>query len=203
MDAETRSHLFEPFFTTKSVGEGTGLGLATVHGTIMQNKGSIDVESEPGHGTTFTILLPRHHGIAGPEPERGAEATAPGHETILVVEDEPAILSVTRRMLERMGYAVLTAGTPSEAMPEAEQHAREIHLLLSDVVMPEMSGPDLPRNFMSRHPHLKLVFMSGFPADVNAQRGLLENSNFLQTPFSKADLAAKIREALDDRPKPS
>ena len=198
IDEETLSHIFEPFFTTKPVNEGTGLGLATVHGIVMQNKGSIDVESEPGHGTTFTILLPRHHGIAGPAVERRAEATGPGHETILIVEDEPALLSLTRRMLERMGYAVLTAGTPAEAMRQAEQHGRKIHLLLSDVVMPEMSGPDLARNLMSRHPHLKLVFMSGYPANVNAQRGLLENSNFLQKPFSRADLVAKVREALDD-----
>ena len=201
IDEETLSHIFEPFFTTKPVSEGTGLGLATVHGIVMQNKGSIEVESEPGQGTTFTILLPRHHGIAGPAVERRAEATAPGHETILIVEDEPALLSVTRRMLERMGYAVLMAGTPAEAMRQAEQHGREIHLLLSDVVMPEMSGPDLARNLMSRHPHLKLVFMSGYPATVNEQRRLLENSNFLQKPFSGADLAAKVREALDDPPK--
>jgi CheY-like chemotaxis protein len=170
---------------------------------VRQSNGYIDVESEPGHGTMFTILLPRHHGIARRAEDRGATRTAPCHETILVVEDNPAVLGVTRKMLEGLGYAVLTAGTAAEAMRHAEQRGGEIHVLLSDVVMPEMSGPDLAKRLLSKHPHLEAVFMSGFPAKVNAQRGLLENSSFLQKPFSMADLAATIRRALDDRAKPS
>jgi PAS domain S-box-containing protein len=203
MDWETRAHLFEPFFTTKGVGEGTGLGLATVHGIVRQSNGFIDVESAPGHGTTFTIVLPRHHGTPLRAADRETATTAPGRETILVVEDDPAVLGMTRKMLERMGYAVLTAGTAAEAMRLAEQRGREIHLLLSDVVMPELSGPELAKRLLSQHPHLEAVFMSGFPANVNAQRGLLENSSFLQKPFSKDDLVAKIRRALNKRAKPS
>jgi signal transduction histidine kinase/ActR/RegA family two-component response regulator len=203
MDKETQSHLFEPFFTTKGVGEGTGLGLATVHGIVTQNHGVIDVESELGHGTTFTILLPRHDGMAGHAAARVAALTVRGHETILVVEDEPSILRVTKTMLEQMGYVVLTAGTPAEALRQAEQHGPEIHLLLTDVVMPEMSGPDLAKKLLSLHPHLKALFMSGFPAHLNAQRGLLENGDFLQKPFSNAELAARMRQALDARSKPS
>ncbi len=202
MDEETQSHLFEPFFTRKGVGKGTGLGLATVHGIVTQNEGVIHVTSEPGHGATFTILLPRHEGmvapLVGPEPT----PAAPGRETILVVEDEPAILHITKKMLEALGYTVLTAGTPSEARRLVEQHRREVHLLLSDVVMPEMSGPDLATNLRSRHPYVKHLFMSGFPAHVNAQRGLLEHDQFLQKPFSRGDLARKVHEALHARPKP-
>jgi DNA-binding NtrC family response regulator len=119
------------------------------------------------------------------------------------VEDDPALLGMTRKMLERMGYAVLTAGTAAEAIRHAEQRGREIHVVLSDVVMPELSGPELAKRLLSQHPHLEAVFMSGFPANVNAPRGLLESSSFLQKPFSKAVLAAAIRRALDDRAKPS
>jgi signal transduction histidine kinase/CheY-like chemotaxis protein len=201
MDKETLGHLFEPFFTTKGVGQGTGLGLATVYGSVKQNNGFINVYSEAGKGTTFKIYLPRH---AAKAEQIGQESpTAPaarGHETILLVEDEPAILKMTTTMLERLGYCVLAASTPGEAMRLAKQHSSEIHLLMTDVVMPEMNGRDLARNLGSLYPDLKRLFMSGYTANVIAQRGVLdEGVHFIQKPFSTLDLATKVREALDSK----
>jgi CheY-like chemotaxis protein len=198
MDKETQSHLFEPFFTTKEVGKGTGLGLATVYGIVKQNNGFIDVYSEPGLGTTFKIYLPRHHGTPVPARPAGVEATVRGRETILLVEDEATMLNLTRTMLERMGYTVLTAGKPGDAIRLAESHPGEIHLLLTDVVMPEMNGRDLARNLLARHPGMKRLFMSGYTADVIASHGVLDAGvNFIQKPFSKGDLTASVRDALD------
>ena len=175
MDKETLAHIFEPFFTTKGVGKGTGLGLATVYGIVKQNNGFINVYSEPGQGTTFTIYLPRHAGKAEQARTEGAaEPAARGHETILLVEDEPAILKLTTRMLEQLGYTVLAASTPGEAIRLAREHAGEIHLLMTDVVMPEMNGRDLARNLLSLYPHLKCLFMSGYTADVIAHHGVLD-----------------------------
>ena len=198
MDKETLSHIFEPFFTTKGVGEGTGLGLATVYGIVRQNNGFINVYSEPGKGTTFRIYLTRFaEGALPAQPKGPAEPDPRGHETILVVEDEPAILKMTLKMLERQGYIVLPAGSPGEAIRLAEQHTGEIHLLMTDVVMPEMNGRDLAKNLMSRHPGLKSLFMSGYTANAIAHHGVLdEGVQFIQKPFSIKDLAAKIREAL-------
>ena len=198
MDQETQQHLFEPFFTTKERGKGTGLGLATVYGVVKQNHGYINVYSEPGHGTTFTIYLPRHQGTSVPVRTDGAaEPSLGGRETLLLVEDEAAILRMTKTMLERLGYVVLSAGTPGAAIRLAEQHAGEIHLLVTDVIMPEMNGRDLARNLLTRYPGMKRLFMSGYTADVIASHGVLdEGVNFIQKPFSKGDLSAKVREAL-------
>ena len=199
MDSETMSHLFEPFFTTKKLGKGTGLGLATVYGVVKQNNGFINVYSEPGQGTTLRIYLPRHR--AKEAPMRDKEANRPaarGHETILLVEDEPAILKMTTMMLKREGYTALAAGTPGEAIRLATEHAGHIHLLMTDVVMPEMNGRDLAKNILSLYPRLKCLFMSGYTANVIAHRGILdEGVNFIQKPFSLGDLAAKVREALE------
>jgi CheY-like chemotaxis protein len=199
MDQETRSHIFEPFFTTKGVGEGTGLGLATVYGAVKQNHGFITVDSEPGAGTTVTIHLPRHVGRAEQARTEGAaEPLVRGHETILLVEDEPAILEVVTVMLERQGYIVLAARMPGEAIRLAREHGGEIHLLMTDVVMPEMNGRDLARNLLSLYPDLKRLFMSGYTADIIAHHGVLDDGvSFIQKPFSMKDLAAKVREALD------
>jgi CheY-like chemotaxis protein len=199
MDEETQSHLFEPFFTTKEMGKGTGLGLATVYGVVKQNNGSISVNSEPGKGTTFRIYLPQHRTKEVSQPEMETRGpTERGHETILLVEDEPAILEMTTMMLERAGYAVLAAGTPGEAIRFATEHVGVIHLLMTDVVMPEMNGRDLAKNILSVYPRLKCLFMSGYTADVIAHRGTLdEGINFIEKPFSKAELAAKVREVLD------
>jgi PAS domain S-box-containing protein len=202
MSEDVRAHLFEPFFTTKGVGRGTGLGLATVYGIVKQNRGVIDVQSEPGAGTTMTIYLPRH--VVDSAQARRSEPAAPverGKETVLVVEDEPAILKLTTRMLEKLGYRVLTATTPGEAIRRARGHAGEIHLVFTDVIMPEMNGRELVKQLLSYHPGLKRLFMSGYTADVIAHQGVLvEGVNFLQKPFSREQLAAKVREALDDEP---
>jgi CheY-like chemotaxis protein len=199
MDKETLSHLFEPFFTTKGVGKGTGLGLSTVYGIITQNKGFINVSSEPGHESRFTIYLPRHPGTIeqAREPEAKGSALC-GQETILLVEDEPANLKLFKAMLEKQGYMVLAANTPGEALRLAREHAGEIHLLMTDVIMPEMNGRDLARKLLSLFPHLKCLFASGYTANVIAHQGVLdEGVHFIQKPFIKKDLAAKIREALD------
>jgi PAS domain S-box-containing protein len=199
MDSETLSHIFEPFFTTKELGKGTGLGLATVYGVVKQNDGFINAYSEPGQGTTFKIYLPRHRAKEGPLPDKEAIRPAePGHETILLVEDEPAILRMTTMMLQREGYTVLEAGTPGEAIRLAIEHAGDLHLLMADVVMPEMNGRVLAKNILSLYPHLKCLFMSGYTANVIAHHGVLdEGVNFIQKPFSKGDLTIKVREVLD------
>lgn len=200
MDAETLSHLFEPFFTTKEVGKGTGLGLATVYGIVKQNNGFTDVYSEPGQGTTFKIYFPRHATEADRTAKMDAEQTAvPGHETILLVEDEPMILEITKTMLERQGYTVQAAARPGEAIRLAREHAGAIHLLMTDVIMPEMNGRDLAKNLLSLYPNLKRLFMSGYTANVIAHHGVLdEGVQFIQKPFSMQSLAVKVREVLDE-----
>ncbi|MBI5532014.1 MAG: response regulator [Deltaproteobacteria bacterium] len=198
MDSATLQNLFEPFFTTKGLGQGTGLGLATVYGIVKQNNGFIKVYSERNHGTTFAIYLPRH---AARTPEAASERPPAlvlgGNETILLVEDEAAILGITRRQLESMGYTVLAAGTPGQAIRLATEYSGEIHLLMTDVVMPEMNGRDLTRILLERHPRLKCLFMSGYTANVIAHHGVLEEGvHFIQKPFSRQDLTAKIFDAL-------
>jgi four helix bundle suffix protein len=200
MDQETLGHLFEPFFTTKGVGKGTGLGLATVYGMVQQNNGFINVYSKPGQGTTFKVYLPRHATQTAPlsetAPGRSAER---GDETILLVEDEPAILKMATMMLESLGYTVVGARTPGEAIRLAEAHAGGIHLLVTDVVMPERNGRDLAEHLLSLHANLKCLFMSGYTADVIALQGVLAAGvQFIQKPFSLKDLAAKVRQALGD-----
>ncbi len=198
MDAEIKTHLFEPFFTTKKIGKGTGLGLATVYGAVKQNNGFINVYSEPGQGTTFKIYLPRHAAKAALETEeRQPLAADRGIETILLVEDEPAILKMTARMLERLGYKVLAAGTPGEAVHLAQERSGRIDLLMTDVVMPEMNGRDLAKNLLSIYPDIRRLFMSGYTANVIAHHGVLdEGVHFIQKPFSMSDLGVKLRETL-------
>jgi PAS domain S-box-containing protein len=199
MDKEAQSHLFEPFFTTKEMGKGTGLGLATVYGVVKQNNGFINVYSEPGQGTTFKIYLPRHLSKAVPLPKKRPDTSgARGNETVLLVEDEREILEMTTMMLERLGYTVLAAGTPGEAVRLAQEHPGRIDLLLTDVVMPEMNGRDLAKNLLSIYPDIRRLFMSGYTANVIAHHGVLdEGVHFIQKPFTLQPLAAKIREALD------
>jgi len=201
MDKETLAHIFEPFFTTKGIGEGTGLGLATVYGVVKQNNGFIYAYSEPGSGTTFTIYLPRHVGKAEHVQKEGAEqAPLRGQETILLVEDEPSILKMTTMMLEGLGYTVLAASTPGEAICQVREHASEIHLLMTDVIMPEMNGQDLAQKLHSLYPHIKRLFMSGYTADVIALNGKLdEGVYFIQKPFSIHGMAATVRKVLDSK----
>jgi PAS domain S-box-containing protein len=202
MDEETLPHVFEPFFTTKPVGEGTGLGLATVYGIVRQNGGFIDVSSELGRGTAFTIYLPRHVGATESVADQAQAGPAEcGQETVLLVDDEPAILKATARMLESLGYVVLAAESPGAALRLTRAREGEIHLLLTDVIMPEMNGRDLARSLLSLRPGLRSLFMSGYPADVIAPHGVLdEGVDFLEKPFSRRGLAAKVRAVLDAAP---
>ena len=199
MDKGTLSNIFEPFFTSKGVGEGTGLGLATVYGIVKQNNGFINVYSELNQGTTFKIYLPQYIGKDVPSAvtEDSVELAKGSKETILVVEDEPAILKLTIKLLKRLGYRVLTASTPGEAIEVAEAASEHIDLLMTDVVMPEMNGRDLAKNLLVLYPNLKRLFMSGYTANVIAHHGVLDvGVHFIQKPFKLKDLAIKVREAL-------
>ncbi|MFO7750836.1 MAG: PAS domain S-box protein [Desulfobacteraceae bacterium] len=199
MDKETLENLFEPFFTTKDVGKGTGMGLATVYGIVKQNNGFINVYSEPGQGSTFRIYLPRL--VADEDADKAVfekKKAAGGSETILLVEDEPSILRMTRMMLERKGYTVFTAATPAEALEKAKNHSGVIDLLMTDVVMPEMNGRDLAGQITALYPDIRLLFMSGYTANVIAHQGILDKGvAFIQKPFSMADMTVKLREVLD------
>ena len=198
IDAETRAHLFEPFFTTKEVGQGTGLGLATVFGIVKQNQGLISVYSEPGHGTTFKIYLPRAQTQPVVEEKTAERAVRRGSETVLLVEDEEQVLNLGLRILKQLGHRVLCASTPRAALEIAAGHAGPIHLLITDVVMPVMNGKELRDRLQSSHPELKCLFMSGYTADVIAHHGVLdEGVAFLEKPFTKQILAEKIRAVLD------
>jgi CheY-like chemotaxis protein len=198
MEQETLAHLFEPFFTTKGMGQGTGLGLATVYGIVKQNDGFISVDSEMGKGTMFKIFLPRYvsdtNSVSMVRPEKEAKG---GTETILLVEDDPMVLEISKMLLEELGYTVLTANTPGESIRLAEKHAGKIDLLITDVVMPEMNGRELTNRLLSRYPELGTLYMSGYTSNVIAPRGVLERGIcFLQKPFTKDSLAEKVREAL-------
>ncbi|MDO8834377.1 MAG: response regulator, partial [Vicinamibacterales bacterium] len=201
MEPAVLDHLFEPFFTTKNIGEGTGLGLATVYGIVKQNDGFIYVHSQPGQGTTFSICLPRYSGDRLPDARTPPDsAPARGHETVLVVEDEAAMLRVAGTALANLGYRVLAAGTPDEAIQIARSHPAPIHLLLTDVIMPGMDGRELAARLQQQSPDLRCLFMSGYTANVIAHRGVLDDGVlFIQKPFSVGDLSRKVREALQDR----
>jgi signal transduction histidine kinase/CheY-like chemotaxis protein len=198
MNSNTLGQLFDPFFTTKESNQGTGLGLASVYGAVKQNNGFINVYSEPDQGSTFKIYLPRHIGKPSQQATAAVKLVPRGHETVLLVEDELSILRLTTKMLEDQGFTVIGASTPGEAIRIAGEYAEDIHLLITDVVMPEMNGRDLAMNLLSLYPKIKRLFMSGYTANVVAHHGVLnEGVNFLQKPFSSQDLSAKVREALD------
>jgi len=199
MNEETLSHLFEPFFTTKEVGQGTGRGLPTLYGIIQQNHGFITADSTLGKGSTFEIYLPR---CADPKTEAEEKIPPPpsgdGHETILLVDDDPALLNLGRQMLEVLGYTVLAANLPDEAICLAKEHGGKIDLLLTDVIMPDMNGQDLATHLMGLRPDLKCLFMSGYTAEMIARDNvLLKDIPFIQKPFSTAELADKLHEVLD------
>ncbi len=200
MSKDIVGNIFEPFFTTKETGKGTGLGLSTVYGIVKQNGGHIGVYSEPGVGTSFKIYLPRLSDQVDPLPEPGAGAAdtaGNSRRTILLVEDEPGVLKVGKRLLERLGFIVLPAGSPTEAMRLADQHAGHIDLLLTDVVMPEMNGRELAELLSGRCPGMRLMFMSGYTANVVARHGVLDGDVLLvEKPITEKDLAAKIREVF-------
>lgn len=198
MDEKTIAHIFEPYFTTKELGKGTGLGLATVYGIVKQNHGFITITSKPDVGTVFKLFFPRHW--AEPEltdQEEPQSIDSQCHETILLVEDEPAILKLTMMMLERQGYTVISALSALEAIQLARETPGEIQLLITDVIMPEMNGRELKQHVEGVFPNIKTVFMSGYTADVIAHHGVLEDDVFfIQKPFSIKALVLKVREAL-------
>ena len=199
MDKAVQDRLFEPFFTTKKINEGTGLGLATTYGIVKQNNGFINVYSEPGNGTTFRIYFMAYKGDDNnhlPLKETG-DAIKGGCETILLVEDEAMILNFCAKTLNKLGYQVLKADSPHQALSVANRHGSKIDLLLTDVIMAKMSGKELADALQRDFPSLKIVYMSGYTANVIAHRGILdEGVMFLQKPFSREALAKKVREVL-------
>ena len=199
MEKEILQNLFEPFFTTKDVDKGTGLGLATVYGIVRQNHGFVNVFSDPDQGTTFKLYFPRHETKSESIFEKDpVSLKTPGNETILLVEDEKAILEMTAKMIELLGYTVLPASTPGGAVRICREHGSEIHMLMTDVVMPDMNGRDLAEILLHLRPNIKRLFMSGYTADVIANHGVLEEGvHFIQKPFGMNDLATKLREVLD------
>jgi CheY-like chemotaxis protein len=198
MDAATRARIFEPFFTTKELGKGTGLGLATVYGIVKQFGGTVDVESAPGRGTTFRVALPQHRPVPA-----GADGPAPrapdgGRETVLLVEDDDAIRSVVRTVLQRTGYTVLAAGTGAEALRLSAGHAGPVDLLITDVVMPGMNGRELADRLAAARAGLRVLFMSGYTDDAVLRHDVLaERVPFLHKPFLPDVLARKVRDVLD------
>lgn len=196
MEKAILDRLFEPFFTTKGTGHGTGLGLATIYGIVRQNQGFIDVLSQPDQGSTFRVYLPRHRGTSlapAPQPPDRTDRLDGAGKTVLLVEDDQRILELGKRMLGQLGYTVLTAGTPSEALRQVAEHGAQIHLIITDVILPEMSGRDLASRVQTLHPTIKVIFMSGYATDVINRHGVeTEEINFLQKPFTAEALADKV-----------
>jgi len=205
MDAAPRDRIFEPFFTTKADGEGCGLGLSTVYGVVKQLDGFIEVESVPLQGTTFTIHLPATAKPVVPRGEVGAAYSAPGRaETVLLVEDDRAVRAVVDSVLTRHGYTVLQASGPKEALVAARQHAGTIDLVLTDVIMPEMSGPEMVTLLAEQHPETRAVYVSGYSADALMREGVLDSrSRLVQKPIAARDLLQVVRGALGKGPRGS
>jgi PAS domain S-box-containing protein len=202
MTWEVQRHLFEPFFTTKEAGKGTGLGLATVYGIVKQSAGDIHVQSAPGEGTRFTIYLPVASGDTMPAPTLAvSQVAATGTETVLLLEDDPSVQTLGSRVLRRAGYNVLDARSPAMAIQIARTHPDEIHLLLTDVVLPEMNGAEAAEVISRIRPGMRTLFMSGYTADEILRRGVNgDPSQFLQKPFTPVLLTRKVRDALDAPP---
>jgi len=197
MDARTRSHIFEPFFTTKEPGKGTGLGLATVYGIVKQSEGYVLVESLPGRGSTFDIYLPRVDAAADPTFEDADGDVLGGSETVLLVEDEEAVRALAREILEDLGYTVIEAASPAAALDCAESLGRRIDLVLTDVVMPGMSGRQMLERLRLQHPGVRVLYMSGYTAESIVHHGVLDpGTPFLQKPFAPPSLARKVRDTL-------
>jgi two-component system, cell cycle sensor histidine kinase and response regulator CckA len=199
MSKEILARIFDPFFTTKEVGKGTGLGLATVYGIMKQNNGLIEVSSEPGQGSSFLIYLPRCRPDREDGPTILPKGGVPGGtEVIMMVEDEEPLLAIGRSVLEQRGYVVLPAGGPGEALEIARNHTGEIHLVITDVIMPEMNGRELVKKLLALRPTMKCLYTSGYTADVVASHGVLEKGvHFIEKPFSSGVLAERVRSILD------
>jgi two-component system, cell cycle sensor histidine kinase and response regulator CckA len=199
MDAATAARVFEPFFTTKPKGKGTGLGLSTVHGIVKQSGGNIAVYSEPGRGTVFKVYLPRVDAPIDALPQPTAADDRRGTETILLLEDEDGVRGLAERVLTGHGYRVLAAASPREALRIAADNNRRLHLLLSDVILPEMSGPALAEKLRATHPNLPVLYMSGYTDNAMVQTRVLESGTpFIQKPFSPTVLLQKVRSVLDN-----
>ena len=197
MNKETRQHIFEPFFTTKEIGKGSGLGLSIVYGIVKQNGGDIWVETVEGRGSTFTIYLPiAIEKPADVEPKHPVQAPSPGTETVLIVEDEEKVRTLVSIMLKRQGYTVLESGNADEASQVCRQYSGPLHLLLTDVVMPGMSGPDLARQLRLLHPEMKVLFMSGYADSAIARHSIGPDTPFIQKPFQPDVLNRKVRDLL-------
>jgi two-component system cell cycle sensor histidine kinase/response regulator CckA len=197
MDTETESRIFEPFFTTKEQGKGTGLGLSTVYGIVKQSGGHIGVHSEPGRGTTFKLYLPQVDEDEGRPIEDPTEMPANGTETVLLVEDELQVRKFAALVLRETGYKVLEASGGEEALISAQQHKGRIHMLLTDVVMPGMSGKELSERLKQRRPNIKVIFASGYTDDAILHHGVLgPEMEFIQKPFTPSSLTQKVRQVL-------
>jgi CheY-like chemotaxis protein len=198
IDKQTLAHIFEPFFSTKGIGMGTGLGLATVHGIVAQSDGQISVQSQPGRGTTFEILLPRVKDEIS-QPASPAVHVSRGSETILLVEDSNDLRHVVRQFLEIDGYKVLGAADATEAIQVAKLHVGPIHLVLTDVVLPGVSGRVLAEQLMSVRPEANVLFMSGYTDDTVLYHQVSQAAlNFIQKPFTRSNLVHKVRYVLDE-----
>jgi len=198
MSRETLTHIFEPFFTTKPVGRGTGLGLATVYGILGQNHGFITVQSEPGLGTTFRLHFPRYFGEEQIEEIPTANLRG-GTETILLVEDEPALLELSERLLKGAGYRVFSTGNPTQALALAQTSKEHLDLLVTDLVMPDMDGRKLHDALNCLRPGLRSLYISGYPVDTITQQGILPRGiSFLQKPFTHRELLVMVRRALEE-----
>ncbi len=199
MDKEIMARIFEPFFTTKGPGKGTGLGLSTAYGIVKQSGGNIWAYSEPGRGTTFKIYLPQvEEAVVRPRSRRQPTKVSRGSETILLAEDEPELRGLTRRILEMKGYTIIVAGDGTEALEICGRHEGSIHLMLSDVVMPKMSGRELAERLATTRPDMKVLYMSGYTDDAIVHHGILEpGTSFIQKPFTPDSLVRKVREVLD------
>jgi two-component system cell cycle sensor histidine kinase/response regulator CckA len=199
MSESLLEHIFEPFYTTKEFGKGTGLGLSTVFGAIKQNKGFVEVLSHPKQGTTVKIYFPREHESVPIAKPAVVKTSHRGTETVLIVEDEQALLEIETVMLEQKGYKVLAASTVAIAESLTQQHAGQIDLLLTDVIMPNMNGKDLAAKLLTISPNMKVLFMSGYSADIILTHGVMQNDiPFLQKPFSMEALISKVNEVLDN-----